>query len=346
MKALRYLGPYQLQLEQQPVPEIEPDGCLIQIRACGICGSDVHGYTGKTGRRIPPMTMGHEFSGQVVAVGPEVTGFAPGDRVIPQPIQFCGSCDMCSQGLTMLCRNKRFFGVMDVDGAMAEYVSVPARYLYRMPQGVSFAVGAMAEPYAVAYSAVKKASSLKGKRVLITGAGTIGLCVLQLVLLQEPEMVMVSDLSDARLATARNLGATGTINPGTQDFLSEVEAATHGRMMDVSFEAVGVSATANQSLDALANMGTALWIGNNQPTISINMQQIVTQGKKIIGSYTYTHEEFGQLIALMGQLDAEKLVSRIIPLEQAAEAFEALLQRPDDYIKIIIDPSQEEQVAL
>lgn len=346
MKALRYLGPFRLRLEQVPMPDMEPDSCLVRVRACGICGSDVHGYTGKTGRRVPPMTMGHEFSGEIVAVGREVSGFSPGDRVIPQPIQFCGTCQRCQQGMTMLCRNRKFFGVMDVDGAMAEYVSVPARYLYRMPTGVSFPVGAMAEPYAVAYSAVKKAGDLKGKRVLITGAGTIGLCLLQLVLAQKPELVMVSDLSEPRLATARELGATATVNPASRDFLEAVAAATQGAMMDVSFEAVGVSATANQSLDALGETGTAVWVGNNQPTVTVNMQNIVTQGKRILGTYTYTHEEFGQLVDRLAALDAEELISRVIPLEQAAEAFEALLNRPDDYIKIIIDPSQKEEVSL
>lgn len=346
MKALRYLGPFCLRLEQVPIPDMAPDGCLVRVRACGICGSDVHGYTGKTGRRVPPMTMGHEFSGEIVAVGREVSGFFPGDRVIPQPIQFCGECDWCRRGLTMLCRNRKFFGVMDVDGAMAEYISVPARYLYRMPPEVSFPVAAMAEPYAVAYSAVKKAGDLKGKRVLITGAGTIGLCLLQLVLAQEPELVMVSDLSETRLATARELGATATVDPGSQDFREAVAAVTHGAMMDVSFEAVGVSATANQSLDALGETGTAVWVGNNQPTVTVNMQDIVTRGKRILGTYTYAHEEFGQLVARLAALDAEKLISRVIPLEQGAEAFEALLKRPEDHIKIIIDPSQKEEVRL
>lgn len=344
MKALRYMGPYSLRLADVPMPELPADGCLVQIRACGICGSDVHGYTGKTGRRIAPMTMGHEFSGEIVQVGPEVKRFSVGDAVIPQPIQFCGKCRNCRRGLTMLCQDKKFFGVMDVDGAFAEYLSIPERYLYKKPDGVTYPEAAMAEPYAVAYGAVKKAGDLQDKRVLIVGAGTIGLCVLQLVLAQKPELVVVSDLSDARLATAKALGANEIRNPGKCDFLAEIGELTGGEMMDVSFEAVGVQPTANQSVAALTEMGTAVWIGNNAPTITINMQEIVTKAKRVLGTYTYTHQEFGELIELMGSgaLNPDRLISRIVPLEQAAECFDALLNHPDDYIKIIVDPSEKE----
>lgn len=344
MKALRYHGPYTLRMEEVPKPIPQADECLIQIRSCGICGSDVHGYTGKTGRRIPPMTMGHEFAGQIVQVGSQVRSFRVGDGVIPQPIQFCGTCRNCRRGLTMLCQNKKFFGVMDVDGAFAEYLSVPERYLYKMPEGISYPVAAMAEPYAVAYSAVKKAGCLQGKRVLIVGAGTIGLCVLQLVLAQKPALIVVSDLSGARLSTAKALGADAVLNPGECDLLAEISALTDGKMMDASFEAVGVQPTANQSLSALSDLGCAVWIGNNAPTVTINMQDIVTHAKRVLGTYTYTHTEFGELVQMLGsgKLNPEKLISKVVPLEQAAACFEDLLHDPDDYIKIIVDPTAKE----
>lgn len=346
MKALRYMGPHSLEMADVQMPSPLADECLVRIRACGICGSDVHGYTGKTGRRIAPMTMGHEFSGEIVQVGSEVRAFSVGDAVIPQPIQFCGKCRNCRRGLTMLCQNKKFFGVMDVDGAFSEYLSIPERYLYKMPAQLSYPAAAMAEPYAVAYGAVKKAGSLQDKRILIIGAGTIGLCVLQLVLAQKPALVVVSDLSDARLRTAKELGADQVLNPGECDFLAEIAALTDGEMMDVSFEAVGAQPTANQSVSALTEMGTAIWIGNNAPTITINMQEIVTKAKRVLGTYTYTHAEFGELIGLLGSgvLKPEKLISKIVPLDQAAACFEALLHHPDDYIKIIVDPSAKEGI--
>ena len=151
MRALRFLAPYKLEVQEMPVPVPKDDECLLKVRACGICGSDPHGYTGKTGRRIPPMTMGHEFAAEVFETGSAVTKFKKGDRVVPQPINFCGHCENCRRGLTMLCLNKKFFGVLDTDGAMAEYVSVPEKLLYRLPEGTSFYHGALVEPYAVTY---------------------------------------------------------------------------------------------------------------------------------------------------------------------------------------------------
>ncbi|MEA4966073.1 MAG: alcohol dehydrogenase catalytic domain-containing protein [Oscillospiraceae bacterium] len=340
MKALRYLGDQKLAVEDMPTPRPGAGEVLLRVRACGICGSDVHGWLGKTGRRIPPMTMGHEFSAEVVENGPGAGKFQPGDGVIVQPICFCGHCKNCQTGLTNYCLNKIFFGVLTKDGAMAEYLCAPEQQLYPLPSGCSYEVGALAEPYAVAYGAVKKAGNLAGKRVMIIGAGAIGLCILQLAALQRPAQLLVCDLSDSRLATARSLGATATVNPGNTDYLQAVSDLTGGEMIDISLEAVGVQATANQSIRVLTIGGRAVWVGMSQREMEINMQDIVCSAREILGSFNYTHREFGEVVSLLGsgKMAASQLISRVCSLEEAPQAFEDLYHKPDELIKIILKP--------
>lgn len=340
MKALRYLGDQRLEVQEVPTPRPAAGEVLLRVKACGICGSDVHGWLGRTGRRIPPMTMGHEFSAEVVENGPGAAQFQPGDGVIVQPINFCTTCRNCKKGLTNYCLNKGFFGVLTCDGAMAEYISVPEKQLYALPADCSTEVGALAEPYAVAYGAVKKAGALGGKRVLIIGAGTIGLCILQLVKLQQPSQILVSDLSDSRLQAAVSFGADATINPRNVDDLETVNALTQGDMVDVSIEAVGVEATANQSVRALTIGGRAVWVGMSQRDMQIDMQDIVCSAREVLGSFNYTHREFGEVVALMGsgKLDCKRLISRVCSLEEAPQAFADLHEHPDELIKILIRP--------
>ncbi len=344
MKALRFLSPRELKVQEVKDPVPADDECLLRVRACGICGSDPAGYLGRSGRRIPPMTMGHEFAAEVVKIGKAVTKFKVGDGVVPQPINFCGNCEFCKQGLTMLCSNKKFFGVLTTDGAMAEYVSVPEKLLYPLPEKLSYYEAALAEPYAVTYGAYRKAGNLKDQIVLIVGAGTIGDCLLQLVLLDKPKMVIVADLSDTRLEKAISFGATHGINTGKVDALEEISRLTDGHMIDVAFEAVGVEPTANLSIKALRIAGTAVWLGMNQKEMTINMQDVVCSARKVIGSFNYTHEEFGEVVQILGsgKLEADRMITKVVSLDKAAWAFEELISSPDNYLKIIIDPTLKE----
>jgi len=170
MKALVYHGPEKLCWEE--IADVSPKlgDVLIKVKAVGICGSDVHGYLGITGRRIPPMVMGHEFSGIVASVGEGVTAVKTGDRVAPYPVVFCGECEFCKQGNVHICLNKMAFGVLECNGAMAEYISVPAKLVFKLADEVSYAVGSMMEPMAVAYRGVNNAGDLSGKNVLIVAA--------------------------------------------------------------------------------------------------------------------------------------------------------------------------------
>ena len=195
MKGIVYEGPDTL--TYRDVPDVTPrrGEVKIRVRACGICGSDVHGYMGITGRRTAPMIMGHEFAGEIAGLGQDVEGWKPGDRVSVYPVDFCGNCEMCKKGQVHLCLNKRAFGVLDVDGAFAEYICVPAKCCFSLSDKVSFSMGSLFEPLAVAYRSVEHAGELEGKTVLIVGAGTIGLLALACVKMKKAGKILISDLS-------------------------------------------------------------------------------------------------------------------------------------------------------
>lgn len=206
MKGIVYEGPNILSLKEVGDVSPGPGEVKLRVRACGICGSDVHGYLGITGRRLPPMMMGHEFAGEVAELGQGVDQWKKGDRVAVYPVDFCGHCEMCRKGDVHLCLNKRAFGVLDVDGAFAEYICVPAKCCFRVADQIPYSIGTLMEPLAVSYRGVEHAGDLTGRTVLIVGAGTIGLLALACVKMKGAAKIILSDLSDYRLGIAREMG--------------------------------------------------------------------------------------------------------------------------------------------
>lgn len=338
MKAIIYEGPNQLSYKD--VPDVLPKTGEVKLRvkACGICGSDVHGYLGITGRRTAPMIMGHEFAGEVVEVGEGVTNCRKGNRVAVYPVDFCGHCEMCKKGDVHLCHNKRAFGVLDVDGAFAEYICVPAKCCFQIDEKTEYTLASLVEPLAVAYRGVEHAGDLEGKNVLLVGTGTIGLLALACVKRKNPNKIFVSDLSDNRLQIAAQMGADILINPGKEDFKEKILKETNGEGVDVAIEAVGAAPTVQQAMSALSLGGTAIWIGNNKPMIEINMQEIVTRELSVHGSFLYGYEEFRKVIELMnkGEFHVTPLISKEISLEQTPEYFEKLAHSPGDLIKVVV----------
>jgi len=338
VKALVYHGPEDLRWED--IDNVRPGKgeVLVKVKAVGICGSDVHGFLGITGRRIPPMVMGHEFSGIIEEVGEGVKDAKVGDRVAPYPVFFCGECELCKQGRSHMCLNKKSLGVLECNGAMAEYVVVPEKFLFKLADNVSYNVGSMMEPLAVAYRGVNTAGDLSGKNVLIVGAGTIGLLVLAVVKMRNPAKVFISDLSDNRLSVAKKMGADFVINPSKQDLNEIIKNQTNGAGVDVALEAVGATPTVQQAMAALKIGGTAVWIGNSAKMITINMQEIVTRELKVFGTFIYTIKEFGEVVNLLneGKLNVEPLISLTAPMEKGVELFKQLAKDPGPMIKVIL----------
>ncbi len=340
MQALVYYGPEDLRLTQIADPRPAPGEALVRVKACGICGSDVHGYLGLTGRRIPPMVMGHEFAGQVVEVGDGVSGIAVGDRVAAYPVMFCGECAQCLQGDVHLCLNKKALGVLHCNGAMAEYVAVPVKILFKLADHVPYEIGSLIEPLAVACRAVNHAGDLAGKTVMVVGAGTIGLLITVLVKAKNPAKVIISDLSDVRLDLARRMGADQAVNP-SRDKIEEVAGIeTNGAGADVAFEAVGATPTVQQTMACLRSGGTGVWVGNSAKMVDVNMQEIVTRELKVVGSFLYSFEEFGSCADLLntGKIDIAPIISLRAPMmEKGVELFSTLAKNPGSLLKVILN---------
>ncbi|MBR4016451.1 MAG: galactitol-1-phosphate 5-dehydrogenase [Oscillospiraceae bacterium] len=338
MRALVYHGPKDMKIEERPIPQPAAGQVRIRTAFVGICGSDVHGWLGVTGRRIPPMIMGHEFSGIISALGEGVTGWNVGDPITVQPMFSCGKCGYCAEGLTNLCDDRKFMGAMDNNGAFMDEFCVPVENLCALPENVSLETGALIEPFAVAYRGILHAGGVKGKTVMICGAGTIGLMALKVCKLLEAGTIIVVDLSDDRLELARKHGADITIN-GREDIGAALTAAGLRNQIDVAVEAVGVTPTAQQTVEFVKTRGTIVWIGNSAPTVTVNMQSIVTRELTIYGSYIYTDEDFRECIRLLSEKpqDFTGIISEVIPVEQAQDAFEELSHGATAKIKVLVD---------
>ena len=339
MKALVYYGPENLKVADIADPRPAAGEALLRVKSVGICGSDVHGYLGLTGRRTPPMVMGHEFAAEVAELGAGATGFKVGDRVTAYPVVFCDDCAQCRSGNRHLCLNKRAFGVLDCNGAMAEYISVPTKILFRLADPVSYDIGSLMEPLAVACRAVNHAGDLTGKTVMVIGAGTIGLLIAALVKTRNPAKIVVSDLADSRLEVARKLGADRTINGATENLAETIRAETGGGV-DVTLEAVGATPTVQQSTACLKLGGTAVWVGNSAKFVNTNMQEVVTRELKVTGSFLYSIDEFATVVDLLntGKLDLEHLISMRVPMfEKGPELFAKLAKDPGPLIKVILN---------
>ncbi len=320
-----------LELQTVPAPRPErPDDVLVRVHAASVCGSDLHGYTGKTGRRKPPLIMGHEVAGEVVAVGEAVTHVQPGDRVALHPLIY--RPDPATGRVV-----RQMIG-MNLPGAYAEYTVVPESNVYPIPDALPYTVAALTEPTAVAVHAVGLAPIRPYDRVLVIGAGTIGLLAMQVLRMAGAREVIVSDVSEARLAVARQMGALHTVNPSAQDFAGAVRDLTDAQGFDLTFEAVGISATVAQSVAAVRDGGAVVWIGNSQKIVEVDMQAIVTRELQVIGSYGMNERDFSRALAMLsdGRIDVAPLITRRAALAEGPGLFDELL-RDEAVIKCVIE---------
>jgi L-iditol 2-dehydrogenase len=347
MKALLLSEYKRLEVVELPRPEAHEGELRIRIHACGICGSDVHGYDGSTGRRLPPIVMGHEAAGVVESVGAGVMGFAAGNRVTFDSTVYCGSCFYCKRGEVNLCDNREVVGVSTPlfkrMGAFAEYVTVPARVAYSLPDGMPFAHAALIEAVSEAVHAVGLTPIALGDDVLVVGAGMIGLLTLQAARLAGAGRVFVMDVDETRLELARQLGATATFDTGGEEAarqsVAEIVEMTHGRGADSALECVGVAATVKLALDSVRKGATVTLVGNVAPAIELGLQSVVTRQIRLQGSCA-SAGEYSACIAMMarGAIQVEPLVSAVAPLEDGAAWFERLYAREPGLLKVVLQP--------
>jgi len=335
----------QLTVEDLPIPGCGPHDVLVQVAACGICGSDVHGYDGSSGRRIPPIVMGHEAAGIVAAVGSAVTSISPGDRVTFDSTVYCASCEFCLRGEINLCENRQVVGVSCGEyqrpGAFAEYIAVPEYIVYRLPASLSFADAAMVEAVSVALHAVKLSPIGGGETALVVGAGMIGLLILQAAREAGCPRIFVADVDATRLKLAATLGADETLHASGGDLVREILRLTGGRGVDVVFEAVGRDETVTTAIDCVRKGGTVTLVGNIAPQVSVPLQKIVTRQIRLQGSCASAGEypEAMELVA-SGRIKVAPLISAVAPLRDGPAWFERLYAREPNLMKVVLDPRE------
>jgi L-iditol 2-dehydrogenase len=345
MKALLLSAPSKLSVVEFPEPKPADDEVLLRIRACGICGSDIHGWDGSSGRRHPPLIMGHEAAGEIVAAGPKVTQWRAGDRVTFDSTIYCGVCRFCQTGQVNLCENRRVVGVSPVEyrqhGAFAEKLALPARILYRLPDTLPFHQAAMVEPVSIAVHAVQRIKSAKKDTAVVIGSGMIGLLVVQALKWAGAKQIIAVDLADNRLALAKQLGATHTLNSGMVDVTAEVLKLTDGLGADVALEVVGLTATVNLALNVLKRGGSCVLVGNLSPkTQDFPLQAVVTKELTLTGTCG-SAGEYPLCLDLIakGIINVRPMIEAVVPLTEGATWFDKLSAKDGGkYMKVILTP--------
>ena len=343
MKALVLARYSHLEFSEVPEPVIGDEDVLVRVRASGICGSDVHGLDGSSGRRIPPLVMGHEAAGIIARVGAKVTGWQVDDRVTFDSTVYCGNCENCRQDLFNLCDRRRVFGVSCTEyrqaGAFAEYVAVPQRVLYRLPEAVSFVQGATVEPLSIAAHAVARAHITPETAAVIVGSGVIGLLVIQVLRARGCTRIVAVDIDPYRLEKAREMGAQAVLRSDRDDVVAEVHRLTTGQGADVSFEAVGVTVTVGLAIDVLRKGGMAVLIGNVAPIVDMGLQTVVTRQLTLAGSAASCGEYPACLeMIAAGTVDVDSIVSEVRPLSEGGKWFDRLLSGKESLLKVVLEP--------
>jgi propanol-preferring alcohol dehydrogenase len=342
MKAARfYEAEKPPKVEEVPVPEIREDEALVRIRAAGLCGSDVHiVFEGITPTAFKPITLGHEPSGVVAATGSRVEGWEPGDRVSVTPFYFCGSCRNCLAGHAEVCYERKVVGIQ-AEGALDEYMAIPARNLIRLPDNVPFTVGAIiTDAVATPFHALADRAALKaGESIAIYGAGGLGLHAVQIARLCGAKQVFVVDVREEQLQRAREAGADVTLSPNDGSPVEAILEATGGMGVDVAAEFVGLKTTIAQAVESVVPGGRVVVCGLGAEPITI-LPPTVFVRKQIafLGSYGFTKRNIAELLELAsaGRLQLERSITHTFPLEEVNVALKYLHEKIEDPIRVAV----------
>ncbi len=339
MRAAVWVGPREITMEEVPVPTVEAGEVLLQVSVVGICGSELSGYLGHNSLRVPPLVMGHEFSATVVDRAADVTAFEIGDRVTANPMIPDRECVMCRSGFENLCLHRTLIGAHR-PGAFAEYVAVPARACFHLPDAIDDITGSLVEPAACALRAVELAQVRPGEAVAILGAGPIGLLSLRVARAAGASQVIISDLAEQRLEIAKEWGATHAVSPAETDVAELSRELTDGLGCDAVIDAVGLPVTRQAAVRAVRPGGRVIFIGLHEDDTTIPGNLIVRSEIEIKGAFCYTPANFAASIRLLadGFLPANDSWVEQRTLEDADRSFAQLIDAPSSAIKIVLQP--------
>jgi threonine dehydrogenase-like Zn-dependent dehydrogenase len=335
MKALYYPDWGKLEVRDLPRPSLADGEVLVRVSNCGICGSELETFKTRNERRRPPLVMGHEFCGFVEQVRRTQGSWVEGDQVIAHALVHCGECVPCRRGDTNLCINRQLFG-MHRPGAFAEYVAVPERALIPCPQGLSSETAVFAEPLANGLNAMRQGAAQRKSRVVVIGAGPIGLmCALAAKQVYKSNVV-VADLVPQRLDAARRVGADLTVNVLHQDLVHEIRDYWGGGNAEFAIDAVGSAETKSLSLDLIEPGGMAVWVGLHQDKISFDSYALTLAQKSIGGSYSGSSDDLRQAAQLLASGILDTGWVKKFQLEDGENGFRQMLDGKGDNIKAIL----------
>ena len=355
MKAARFYTAKDMRVDN--VPEVAPvgDEVRIKVKWCGICGSDLHEFldgpifTPGTNPQyvtkcVNPVTMGHEFSGEVVAVGPDVKNFKVGDRVIPEPLVVCNECEPCKEGQLNVCEHLSFLGFVSNNGGFAEYCNFTEKLVHHMPDGMSYEDGAIVEPLSVAYHSLEVGHFEAGQVAVVAGAGPIGLATIANLKALGAKMIIAVQRKSIRQEYALKTGADIVLDPNVDDVVARVRELTGNRGADVAFETTSSEQCFHLLRDCIRPHGyeviTSIWVNN----ITMNPNVLVLSEKNVVGSICYNGDDFDNVIALLasGKLKVPGYVTKKIYLDDIVEKGFGTLTGPEKkaQVKILVTPDK------
>ncbi len=349
MRAVRLFAPGDIRCVETETPGlINPNDVIVQVKSCGVCGSDIQRVMVKGAYRHP-ITIGHEFSGTIVEKGPGVKTLAVGDAVTVMPLIPCGQCEYCKIGNYVLCDDYAYYGSR-IDGAMAQYIRVSAPNVLKLPANVDYETGSMTDPAAVALHAVSKVKILPGQIAAVFGLGPIGLFALQWLKLSGSSEVIAVDIYDEKLNIAKELGATLVIHGLKQDPIKEIHSATDGRGIDFAIDLAGNRVTQVQVVESVRKMGTVIYCGISYEDLNIPnsvLNQILRWELTIKGAWNSSISplpinEWENTLKFMdrGQLKGGPLITHRFRLEECRECFEMMKDRREMFGKVLFKPEE------
>ncbi|MBU9727582.1 zinc-dependent alcohol dehydrogenase [Diplocloster modestus] len=344
MKCAVFKEPYKFEIVEREIPDTPEDQVLVKVMASGICGSDLHPYMGVgIERRKPGIIMGHEAAGVVVRTGKGVTKVKEGQRVAINPQIYCQECEQCRTGNFHLCDHTRMIGSSKngfQDGAMCQYIHVYEKQLVMLPDEVSYDAGCMLDPLGNSMHVIRRSGLKIGDSILVMGCGTIGLGIVQLAKKAGASQVIAADISGFKLDRAKELGADVVVNTSEEDALRKIRSYTGNRGVDVGVEAAGLDATYDLTVQSVKKKGKVVALGYVGAYGNIPLSDLIFREIELIGSTGFV-AECGMVMETLrqGDLQADKLVTQTFPLEQIKEAFDLLLDKDQDAIKVIIHPN-------
>lgn len=341
MRALVWEAPHVMSMREQDAPQPQPDEAVIKVAYAGICGSELSGYLGHSALRVPPLVMGHEFSGVISALGRDALTGNPllslGAEVTVNPLSAAGDSEMQQRGLAQLCSSRQLLGAHR-PGAYAEYVAVPAKSVSLLPEGMTLRTGALVEPVACGVRIAELAGDVKGQDCLVIGAGPIGILALQNLQLQGAFRIFIADLDPDRLAMGAELGGI-TLDPAVVDVVESVRDATGGTGVIVAVDAVGTGVTRTQCVSAAKTTGTVILSGLHEETSPMPAADIIRREIVVRGAFAYSPANFAQAITLLneGKIRLDPWIVEA-PLEEGGMWFERLIDAPGNVSKVLLIP--------